>query len=724
MNDEEKRAYLEDYQARKAKGRPFFPDILFKDAVVSLLVLLVLVALAYFVGAPLEARANPNDTTYTPRPEWYFLFLFQLLKYFPGKLEIVGVFLLPTAVVLLLFVLPFLDRSPRRHPLARPFVSGLALLAVVGVLTLTVLAVREAPPPQAASAGGDPTAALYAQNCAACHGASIDVPAGTNLTEIIAQGGHAGMPAWSGDLTADQIDALAGFILSPVGSQIFTRECSACHDAPGQLAADPQRLSDSLAQGTAFAPHAGLKIPNWPETLTAQERTALLNFLAAPDGQRLFALYCGACHGQSVSFSGDRSALHDLISRGGLHLTMPPWRERLTDAEILTLAAYVVDPKAAPNGATLFRQNCAQCHGSRVPAASGPAQARDIISSGGPHATMPVWGNILTAQQIDALTDYTLSASAGTPVEVGSDLFAKNCAACHGPFGEGGPNPARPGDIIAPISSAEFLQTRDDATLRSIISQGQPSFGMSPFGEAYGGPLTADQVDALVAFLRSWQENPPVTLPPEVAAPVSAVTGQQIYAQVCAQCHGPAGEGGIGPSLVDPAFQSSKADQQIFDAINLGHPATPMIGWGEILSDGQIQQLVAYIRQLGSAAAPTPTLGAPTATPGGPSPTPGAGASPTPAAPSFSAEVLPLLQTSCSACHGSMGGWDASTYNSVVNSGANGPAVMPGDTPNSLLAQKLLGTQTIGGPMPPGASLPKDKIQIILDWIAGGAPNN
>jgi hypothetical protein len=71
-----------------------------------------------------------------------------------------------------------------------------------------------------------------------------------------------------------------------------------------------------------------------------------------------------------------------------------------------------------------------------------------------------------------------------------------------------------------------------------------------------------------------------------------------------------------------------------------------------------------------------------------------------------------------------MGGWDASTYNSVVNSGANGPAVMPGDTPNSLLAQKLLGTQTIGGPMPPGASLPKDKIQIILDWIAGGAPNN
>ena len=159
MNDQEKRQYLERYQAQKAKGHPFFPDILFKDAVVSLLVLLALIALAYFVGAPLEERANPNDTNYTPRPEWYFLFLFQLLKYFPGQLEVVGVFLLPTVVVLLLFALPFLDRSPRRHAVGRPIVTGLALLTVVAVLLLSGLAVLEAPPPAEAGfafpAGGD-----------------------------------------------------------------------------------------------------------------------------------------------------------------------------------------------------------------------------------------------------------------------------------------------------------------------------------------------------------------------------------------------------------------------------------------------------------------------------------------------------------------------------------------------------------------------------------------
>jgi mono/diheme cytochrome c family protein len=129
------------------------------------------------------------------------------------------------------------------------------------------------------------------------------------------------MPAWSGDLTADQVDALAGFILSPVGSQIFAAQCSACHDSPASLVADPQALTDALALGPAFAPHASVEVPNWAETLPAQERTALLNFIAAPDGQRLFAVYCGACHGRSVDFRGQASARPDQPRR--LHLRCP-----------------------------------------------------------------------------------------------------------------------------------------------------------------------------------------------------------------------------------------------------------------------------------------------------------------------------------------------------------------------------------------------------------------
>src|SRR3970040_200242 len=125
MKENEQQEYLEKYRQAKEKGVPFFPDVLFKDAVVALLIFILLVALAYFRGAPLEARANPADTSYTPRPEWYFLFLFQLLKYFPGRLEVVGVVIIPTLAILLLLGLPLLDRSPWRYFTRRPVVTGI-----------------------------------------------------------------------------------------------------------------------------------------------------------------------------------------------------------------------------------------------------------------------------------------------------------------------------------------------------------------------------------------------------------------------------------------------------------------------------------------------------------------------------------------------------------------------------------------------------------------------
>ncbi len=169
MNDKEKETYREEYHAAKEKGVPFFPNIILKDTIVVLVIFVVLIALAYFVGAPLEARADPGDTTYTPRPEWYFLFLFQLLKYFPGNLEVIGVVLIPTIAIVLLFLLPFIDRSPRRHFMNRPIITGVTALTLAAIVFLSIQSVREAPPP-AATEQGDATAALYAQNCAACHG--------------------------------------------------------------------------------------------------------------------------------------------------------------------------------------------------------------------------------------------------------------------------------------------------------------------------------------------------------------------------------------------------------------------------------------------------------------------------------------------------------------------------------------------------------------------------
>lgn len=704
MNEKEKQAYLEKYSEAKKKGVPFFPDILFKDAVAALIVFLILVGLAYFVGASLEAQADPADTNYTPRPEWYFLFLFQLLKYFPGNLEVLGVVVLPTIAIVLLFLLPLIDRGPKRHYSSRKVIVGTTALIVVVIAILSIQSVLEAPPP-AEAAGGDLIAALYAENCAGCHGSTIVVDPETNLHDVIAQGQHEGMPAWSADLTTDQIDALAGFILSPNGSQIFTNYCGSCHEAPELVAGDPLALKSAIEQGTTFPDHADIGIPEWSEVLTEQDINALVNFLVAPDGQRLYAINCSPCHGRSVAFTGEEEELRNIISEGGLHLEMPPWEERLDNSQIDILAQYVVDPDSVPEGASLFSDYCSTCHGERVPAMDDIEQAREVIATGGSHETMPIWKDILTDEQLDALVSYTLAASQGSSLEVGQELFASNCTLCHGEFGEGGVNPARPGDIIAPISSAEYLKTRDDLTLRTIIAQGQPNFGMSPFGSSFGGPLDDDEIDAIVAYMRSWEQNPPVDLPPEILLPELALEGQDIYIGLCAQCHGGQGQGGLGPPLNDPEFQTSMSDQEIFDAINLGHEGTSMIVWGEILNAQQIDQLVQIIRQLEpseSTVGSEPPLDADT--------------------PTFTNDILPIFEVKCNMCHGSMGGWDGTTYESAMESGNNAPVIIPGDPDNSLLVQKLLGTQSIGAMMPPGSKLSDAEIDLIIAWILAGAP--
>jgi len=701
MKDEEKKDYLEKYQRAKEKGYYFFPDILFKDAVVSLLIFLGLIVLAHFVGAPLEARANPADTSYTPRPEWYFLFLFQLLKYFPGKLEVIGVIIIPTIVVLLLISLPFIDHSSWRHFVKRPLITGGTTLVLLAIGILTVQAVQEAPPPTEPTSSGDQTAALYIKNCAPCHGSTISIQPGTNLHTVIAQGKHSGMPAWNGDLTSDQIDALVGFILSPAGDKVFNQECVPCHKVSELVAINPVELKNAIDQGSAYPGHIGVSVPNWSEVISPEENAALLNFLAAPDGQRLFEINCSSCHGSSVAFSGSKAELQSIISKGGLHLEMPPWQGQINDTDLDKLARYVVDPGSVSDGQELFKKYCVKCHGERIPVANNVEEAKNIIASGGAHQTMPIWGKILTSEQLNALVNYTLDAAQGTSVEVGQQLYITNCSPCHGKFGEGGPNPSNPGDLIIPISSAEFLKTRDDNTLRIIIAQGQPSFGMSPFGNMYGGQLDDKAISAIVAFLRTWEKNPPVILPPEIASTKIPLKGPEIYQSLCAQCHGLKGEGAVGPSLSDPNFQAANSNQDIFNIINYGHKTTSMIAWGEILSSDQINQLVEVIRGFKQDASVKPST-----------------------IPSFATDVLPIFKQYCSMCHGTVGGWDATNYETVMNSGDHAPVIKVGDANGSLLVQKLLGIQTSGGLMPPTSKLPENLIQIIIDWITSGAPNN
>jgi mono/diheme cytochrome c family protein len=176
MDDDSRKQIDERHAAEKQRGVKFFPDIVYKDLIVVFGVFLLLVGLATFLGVAAEPPADPSDTSYVPRPEWYFLFLFQMLKYFPGQIEWVGTAVIPGIAVALLFLVPFLDRSPYRNWRKRKLAVAIMGAVVIGIIALTAVAVVTTPPQEEAEAltsitdqivaGQD----LYGVYCVECHG--------------------------------------------------------------------------------------------------------------------------------------------------------------------------------------------------------------------------------------------------------------------------------------------------------------------------------------------------------------------------------------------------------------------------------------------------------------------------------------------------------------------------------------------------------------------------
>ncbi|MBI2843557.1 MAG: cytochrome b N-terminal domain-containing protein [Armatimonadetes bacterium] len=175
----------------------FWPHQVLKDAVAALFVLAVVFVLAIKFGAPIEPLANPADTAYVPRPEWYFLWMFEMLKYFPGELEFVGAVLLPGIAVALLTIYPYLDRNPERRIGKRRYAIGLCVVTFLGVSYLGVHAVLSAPKEEKLTAVEQQGQKLFMDlRCHSCHG-------------INGGGGNAGPDlAQSGPFDEKQLEAL------------------------------------------------------------------------------------------------------------------------------------------------------------------------------------------------------------------------------------------------------------------------------------------------------------------------------------------------------------------------------------------------------------------------------------------------------------------------------------------------------------------------------------
>src|SRR6185436_16765071 len=113
MNQAEKEQYLREYAILKSQGKPFFPYAVAKDSIMACIVMLTIILMSLIFGAELGPKADPTTTTYVPRPEWYFFFLFELLRVIkPAELVPLATIGVPTIAMILLFLLPFYDRSP------------------------------------------------------------------------------------------------------------------------------------------------------------------------------------------------------------------------------------------------------------------------------------------------------------------------------------------------------------------------------------------------------------------------------------------------------------------------------------------------------------------------------------------------------------------------------------------------------------------------------------
>ena len=191
MNQAEKEQYLRDYSILKAKGKPFYPYAVAKDSIMAAIVVLLIAFLSLLFGAELGPKADPTTTTYVPRPEWYFFFLFELLRVVkPPELTPLATIGIPTICMILIILLPFFDRSPERRPERRPVATLTGIFVIGAMAYLTYLGAAAGSPNEIeyeVAEQYEPGKLVVAQSgCLACHkiGHNGNDGPGPDLTNI------------------------------------------------------------------------------------------------------------------------------------------------------------------------------------------------------------------------------------------------------------------------------------------------------------------------------------------------------------------------------------------------------------------------------------------------------------------------------------------------------------------------------------------------------------
>jgi ubiquinol-cytochrome c reductase cytochrome b subunit len=301
--------------------KPFYPYHALKDTIAGAFVFALLITFAVAMPTPLDQIADPSDATYVPRPEWYFLSLFQLLKYFPGPLEPLATMVIPGLVVAVLLLLPFIDRRPDRHFLKRPLVTGGFAIIGGAIIVFTYLGYKDTPAHANPSVWGPLPIAGHEfvrdQRCLTCH---VDGGAANPIDELRLRRD----PEWLiahvrdpqviapglrepplGGMNDGQARSIASYMRkvrvgvsipamnadTRLASLVVGRYCANCHMVDGEGGSvgpdlsrigsrhDAAWLRDWITQPDAVDPVANM--PAFGEVLSPNEMRVIVNYLAA-----------------------------------------------------------------------------------------------------------------------------------------------------------------------------------------------------------------------------------------------------------------------------------------------------------------------------------------------------------------------------------------------------------------------------------------------------------
>jgi len=172
----------------------------------------------------------------------------------------------------------------------------------------------------------------------------------------------------------------------------------------------------------------------------------------------------------------------------------------------------------------------------------------------------------------------------------GQAVYVRMCAVCHGRGGEG-----YSADQAPALAQPDFLASVSDSYLRKAISAGRPGTTMSAWASAHTGPLPPADIDAVVEFIRSWEQKPRAALD-ETRVNGDIARGQVLYAAQCNQCHGARGIGGPYLHIGSPILLGDATNGFLRYAIRGGRKGTLMPGFEKTLGATGVDDVITLIR--------------------------------------------------------------------------------------------------------------------------------